>query len=352
MNHVVRSFDFDASVTHFAHIVHYGAETGGVGQGGAHEHVLGLAVVDVHIEFQFFKESRADAHVGLDLLFPAEFGIGKLCIAPTRRAVVVGCAGEGEVAVVAHFGVTRATHADFELEVGEPRRGAHEIFAGDVPHQTAADEDCRAVVLTETRGGIGAHRHVGSVFALEVPVGAAEEREVFVLRLRLRGGLGRLAVREEHQAVVGDTRNAGAETLRIVLNTFLAGEERDVVVLGNGELVFRRVRDGPHGAAAEALGTGTFLLTEHLSVAGQQAGAVAALGGIEAELRLNGQAFHRGELQVSVAVVHHVAVVQGIAFQHIDGVVHVARAPELMSCCCLGVVGVPIAREVGGERRE
>ena len=250
-NNVVRSLDFHASVAHLAHVVHYGAEARGVGQRGAHEHVLSLAVVQVDVDLQLFKEGGADAHIGLDLLFPSEVGVGELCVTPTRSAVVVGSAGEGEVAVVTYGCVTRATHADLEFEVGKPRYGTHEVFAGNVPRQTAADEDSRAVVLTEAGGCIGAHRYVGGIFCLVVPVGAAEEREELVFRFRLRGGLGRLAVREEHEAVVGNACYAGVEALRIALDAFVTGEERDVVLLGDGELIFRRVRDGPHGAAAE-----------------------------------------------------------------------------------------------------
>ena len=87
-------------------------------------------------------------------------------------------------------------------------------------------------------------------------------------------------------------------------------------------------------------------------MAGQQAGTVAAFGGIETELRLDGQTLDGSNLYERIAAVHHVAIVHGVAFQYVFGVVHVARAPKLMRFACLGIKWIPVAREVGGERRE
>ena len=107
-------------------------------------------MVEVDVGGDAVDEAGMQAYVGLYLLFPAEVGVGELAVVEALLAAVLRVAEEGEVGVVAHFGVTRGTHADVEHEVAQPAACAHhELFHADVPLDAAAVEEGGAVLATE-----------------------------------------------------------------------------------------------------------------------------------------------------------------------------------------------------------
>ena len=149
-HNVVVDFHLKTAVADTAHVHQLAGEAGGIGKGYSHEHVLGLAVVPVEVDVQALKEYGCEAHVGLDLFFPAQLSVARAAYYPAALAVVLCSTGGADAVVVTHFRVTRSTYAHLELQVAQPVLGRrHESFVGNAPHGTAAQEVGSAVIGTE-----------------------------------------------------------------------------------------------------------------------------------------------------------------------------------------------------------
>ena len=226
--------EVDTLVLHLEGVFASGGDTRRRRIGYVVQHVAGTAVVVGCRNRQPVEQTEFEAYVEQALFLPSEVVVTGGCEVFARYVAVVGSRRyEAQARIVADGGVTLRTVGHAQFEVGEYAVVLEEILLLDVPHTADCVEQRVAVVLTEPRRCVVAER--------EVVVHAAEEREHVVAAVTF-ADVGHFDLRTFSYQVEGIVDLAARtchESLRVVVDAFLADEQGDVVhILDRLEFVF------------------------------------------------------------------------------------------------------------------
>jgi len=234
--------EVDTLVLHLEGVFASGGDTRRRRIGYVVQHVAGTAVVVGCRNRQPVEQTEFEAYVEQALFLPSEVVVTGGCEVFARYVAVVGSRRyEAQARIVADGGVTLRTVGHAQFEVGEYAVVLEEILLLDVPHTADCVEQRVAVVLTEPRRCVVAEREVEGVFPAVFVVHAAEEREHVVAAVTF-ADVGHFDLRTFSYQVEGIVDLAARtchESLRVVVDAFLADEQGDVVhILDRLEFVF------------------------------------------------------------------------------------------------------------------
>ena len=299
VDHVELEFDIHTAVAHRAHVAPAAGEAGDVGIRNVHKHVLRILVVELDIEGQAVEQAAVDAGVERLEGLPGQVRVAQRGNVPGGLPVIEPARGGQAIGqVIADARVAHRTVGCLELEIVDPVNILQEAFLADVPHRTDRPEAGVAAVGAEERGAVDTVGQVEEILVVIVVRETGEERVVGHFREGIGGKVGLRAVVDVGQALVGLSVRPGGEILVVRIDGLMTGQQHEMVVAGDRELVFGRIG---RSQAVEAL-EGFLRDSGQVDMVGKDLAGIAVIRALDGLDCAQGQALERGDLLIEIAV--------------------------------------------------